>query len=82
MRLHFLTKSSRSVLIITVSSACNKQCMMLIIGSETQFVSKNVINSSMKNMKRSTDEAAPCRIPEVVQNSSDAYDAFPIIHVV
>ena len=80
IRLHFRTNVSRSVLITIVSSACNKQCMMLRIGSSMQLCCRKDIKPSMKKMKRRTEDAAPCRIPDVVRNSSDAWDAFPMIH--
>ena len=79
IRLHFRTNVSRSVLITIVSSAWSKQCMMPRIGYCIQLFCKKDIRPSIKNMNKRTDDAAPCRMPEVVRNSSDAWEALPMI---
>ena len=63
---HFLTNLLRSVLRMIVSSAWIKVCMSIRTSSTLHFWCKCSNRSSMKQLKRSTDDAAPCLTPRSI----------------
>ena len=69
MKLHGL----RSVLIISVSSACRRTCITSMRGSLTHLPRIKSIKSFIKMMNNWDEDGAPCRMPQVVVNTVEHF---------